>query len=265
MTESSRLATPLGHGQKGTVIGGADSSGCIMVKFEPHGATIEIRHDSLLRTPPILVGGFRAGDDVVFSHASLRDCSFPEQFIVQGAGGVGSSCNGTFAAVGHHNGKALYKKVGGEAIVYFAGGWKMNNNPDTRGWYYSVLDAEGARPPMGKWTLDGYDSTDAQPTPVLLARRGRMQSGQQGEVISQAPSQDNAGELLNVLFAGHDSPVCVATSELHRKCTSCGRPQVGVVYRGLPCLQQEQPQVHRAPSTGGFRPFERLRRCFFAE
>lgn len=91
----------------------------------------------------------------------------PRVYVVTGAGGVGSSCNGEYRRVGEHNQKPLYKKTNGDAIIFFNLRWKMNSIHDTRGWYYMAPDVSSATPPEGPWTTEQYDQDDADPAPVV--------------------------------------------------------------------------------------------------
>jgi hypothetical protein len=86
-------------------------------------------------------------------------------YIVSGAGGKGSSVNGCYKIVGMYNGKPKFKKVDGRAIIFFSRFWKINHCNNTGGWFYSINETAHAEPPVGTWTLHGYNSTDANPPP----------------------------------------------------------------------------------------------------
>ena len=55
-----------------------------------------------------------------------------------------------------HNGRPLFKKVGGDAIIFFAGFWKINHTDAFGGWVFGRSDAKGPRPPRGAWRHDGF-------------------------------------------------------------------------------------------------------------
>ncbi|CAJ1434805.1 unnamed protein product, partial [Effrenium voratum] len=88
---------------------------------------------------------------------------------VSGAGGVGDPVNGSYLPCGSHQGKVKYKKRNGEAIIYFHGKWKINDEDDTGGWYYSHPDAS-VSVPLGLWTTEGYAAQDAEPAPTVEFR-----------------------------------------------------------------------------------------------
>ena len=44
-----------------------------------------------------------------------------DALVVEGAGGVGSQCNGLYNLNGSFAGKPMFKKDGGSAIIYFSG------------------------------------------------------------------------------------------------------------------------------------------------
>jgi glutamine synthetase len=89
-------------------------------------------------------------------------------FIVAGAGGLGSATNGAYVAIGRFNGKLLYKKPDGSAIIYFRDKWKINDEDDTSGWLYSH-GSTGSEPPVGGWTTEGYNGGSADPPPKVQA------------------------------------------------------------------------------------------------
>ncbi|CAE7662322.1 Ufd4 [Symbiodinium pilosum] len=87
--------------------------------------------------------------------------------LVQGAGGVGDSCNGRYHIEGCFNGKPKFKKQGGSAIMYYAGRWKINHQDSTTGWYYCYPDCDVPTPPTGHWSTQGYSNGDADPAPTV--------------------------------------------------------------------------------------------------
>ena len=97
------------------------------------------------------------------------------KFVVSGAGGKGAPCNGTYAFSREHEGRPLYKKEGGAAIIYFKKDWKLNDHGSTQGWYYSCAsrgcgEALGTalnEPPTGQWSREGYNSPDVEPCPIV--------------------------------------------------------------------------------------------------
>ena len=52
--------------------------------------------------------------------------------LLQGAGGRGSVCNGTYQVSGRHNGKPLYVKDGDKCKIYFSDYWKISPSGSTR-------------------------------------------------------------------------------------------------------------------------------------
>lgn len=94
-------------------------------------------------------------------------------YVVSGAGGVGSPCNGEYRRVRELNDKPLYKKTGGDAIIYFKFRWKMNARDDTRGWYYMAPERSAATPPEGQWTTEAYSKDDANPAPVVSTYKAK--------------------------------------------------------------------------------------------
>jgi len=107
-------------------------------------------------------------------------------YVVHGAGGVGSSANGCYKRVGKLHEAGMYRIVGGQAIMFLTGGeWKINIRNETTGWYYSKVMQETSEkppaescheslppwsesmPPEGVWTTLGYGKTDAEPPPTV--------------------------------------------------------------------------------------------------
>ena len=87
--------------------------------------------------------------------------------MVSGAGGrCADTVNGTYTQERMHNGKPLYKKVGGKSIIYFAGKWKINDEGSTGGWYYSH-PSTASSVPTEQWTTEGYSGSDVLPPPSL--------------------------------------------------------------------------------------------------
>lgn len=95
--------------------------------------------------------------------------------VVSGAGGDGAICNGEYRKVGEHNDKPMYKKIGGNAIIYFDESWKINACIDTGGWYYFAPDSASATPPEGQWTTDP-SMKDANPPPLISTRKAATKS-----------------------------------------------------------------------------------------
>ena len=95
-----------------------------------------------------------------------RSSSTRAQLRVEGAGGVGCDCNGVYAIDGECNSRPKYKKVAGEAIIYFDNGWKMNDDDSILGWFYS-MDSRSSTPPVGRWTNEGYMGGDCLPCPFV--------------------------------------------------------------------------------------------------
>ena len=55
----------------------------------------------------------------------------PTSFVVQGAGGVGRRCNGTYMQQPGrgHNDRPTYSQVGGRGLIYWNNYWKMVRAP----------------------------------------------------------------------------------------------------------------------------------------
>jgi len=100
----------------------------------------------------------------------IRLCHAPEQepdFVVSGAGGKGCLVNGPYKRKWMRNEHPMYQKIGGTAIIYFQGFWKMHDCDDTERWYYAVKEAAGPEPPTGRWSCYGYSEGDAMPPPTV--------------------------------------------------------------------------------------------------
>lgn len=93
-------------------------------------------------------------------------------FVITGAGGVGAVVNGSYRQAGEHEGRPMYRQVGGESVLFFRGFWKLNDTTRTCVWRYSVPDATGEKPPTGPWTTYGYSLADAQPPPTVAEPSG---------------------------------------------------------------------------------------------
>lgn len=89
-----------------------------------------------------------------------------DALVVEGAGGVGSQCNGLYNLNRSFAGKPMFKKDGGSAIIYFSGCWKINYQDATDGWYYCYPNCEATTPPIGLWSTEGYGA-GADPPPTL--------------------------------------------------------------------------------------------------
>ena len=82
--------------------------------------------------------------------------------VVAGLAGVNgqhvdfAGCNGNYTEVRQFSDRPLYRKVGGDAIIYFRDYWKMNAVDAVGGWYFDVKAANGPLPPMGVWGQSGY-------------------------------------------------------------------------------------------------------------
>jgi len=60
--------------------------------------------------------------------------------------------------------------VDGNAIIYFSDMWKINDEDDTRGWYYSFPGFSESQPPQGSWTTQGYGGGDIDPPPTVMCQ-----------------------------------------------------------------------------------------------
>lgn len=132
---------------------GARAAALLRVRIDETGETLPLRAED------VVVLTNRGGGE---ESASL--CTV----VVSGAGGVGVNCNGGYVLDRQFKGKPVYKMVGSPAIIYFSGGmWKLNDHGSTSGWYYSIRTT--STPPIGQWTHEGYDSSDADPCPISFA------------------------------------------------------------------------------------------------
>ena len=145
-------------------------------------------------------------------------------YMVSGAGGVGSPCNGEYRRQGDMNEKPLYKKTGGSAIIYFQSRWKMNSTDSTRGWYYLGPDVPAATPPEGQWTTEGYSKDDANPAPVVSTYKAkssfldllkhRLGIADDGETPEKMPEAEVAPKM--------EEPLDASTSASTALDTDCG-------------------------------------------
>ena len=119
--------------------------------------------------------------------------------LLQGAGGRGSVCNGTYRVSGQHNGKPLYVKDGDKCKIYFSDYWKISSSGSTSGWIYGVDSRTGKGPyPPTSWRDDGYSSTDNRPFPTLQFLRHKSATGGAGE------SRFDDMPALKTFFGGID-------------------------------------------------------------
>lgn len=89
----------------------------------------------------------------------------PVRLIVSGADGkllngidCGILCNGEYVRSRVLNGKSVFKKVGGEAILYYSRFWKLNYTDATGAWCYGLKQQRSEtslEPPEGVWRCDG--------------------------------------------------------------------------------------------------------------
>ncbi|CAE6915871.1 nphp3 [Symbiodinium sp. CCMP2592] len=75
-------------------------------------------------------------------------------YIVSGAGGEGSWCNGEYSYARRNDGKPLFQQIGGECIIYHMNQWKITYENQTGNaymgsWYY--IAPGFPEPPLGKW------------------------------------------------------------------------------------------------------------------
>ncbi|CAE7357480.1 ppk15 [Symbiodinium natans] len=132
--------------------------------------------------------------------------------VVSGAGGDGSICNGEYRKVGDHNDKPMYKKIGGNAIIYFDESWKINACIDTGGWYYIAPDAASSTPPEGQWTTDP-SMKDAHPPPVISTRKAASKSGSFLDLLRHRLGWEGMGNVETDKPCASDAPEPNATAE----------------------------------------------------
>ena len=98
-------------------------------------------------------------------------------YRVEGAGGCGAAVNGWYERQGTSNDKPKYHQIGGTGIIYYYSNdrwtefndrWKLNDEDDEDGWYYSRAESSDT-PPEGQWTTEGFGGSGADPPPTLTA------------------------------------------------------------------------------------------------
>ncbi len=127
---------------------------------------------------------------------------------VEGAGGRGSACNGSYKVCGKHNGKPLYIMEGGgnenSPKIYFSGYWKISVSGSTSGWIYGVDSAAGRGPfPPTVWSDDGYGDSDNRPFPSLVFLC-------QSEVLPQGHTRFDDMPVLKTFFSDMDRHLSAA-------------------------------------------------------
>lgn len=99
------------------------------------------------------------------------DCNLQDfrVFVVSGAGGDGTDCNGEYRQVREHNGKRLYKMTGGDAIIYFhSGRWNMKSYEGAEYTWFQSDCMPAETPPEGQWFAT---RREASPPPVVSSRK----------------------------------------------------------------------------------------------
>ena len=109
--------------------------------------------------------------------------------------------NGWYERQGTSNDKPKYHQIGGTGIIYCRRNWKINNQDNEGGWYYSRAES-GGTPPEGQWTTEGYGGSDADPPPTLTAHSSMddgdsSASGLDIEIHLWISSQDKKSHILS--------------------------------------------------------------------
>jgi len=137
--------------------------------------TTEGYSDSDADPPPTLTA--HSSMDVQHPDAQPPSVEPPPFFVVRGAGL--SSVNGRYAHVGSHGGRPKYRKVDGEAILFFeAGVWRLNTEENTNQRCYDGVDRTAAFPPSDWETID----RDDHPAPTVSM--GTWQDLQVGDKVT---------------------------------------------------------------------------------
>lgn len=132
--------------------------------IEAHGTAVQ-REEESRRTAAI---GAETGHGGPAPRAeAIERLEPPLDILVQGAGGYGRAVNGRYRAQGQHNGRPLYRQIGGSSVMYyFPHMWRLNDEDSLSGWYYSREDT-ALLPPQGQWTTVGYQGRDVNPPPFI--------------------------------------------------------------------------------------------------
>eukprot|EP01043_Picozoa_sp_COSAG02_P007258 COSAG02_NODE_215_length_28614_cov_43.077047_7_plen_1563_part_00 len=141
-------------------------------------------------------------------------------FTVSGSGK--SRCNGPYRQEGSNDGKPMYKQVGGSGLIYFSSFWKLNDETNTHGWYYSVRGSTGDEPPTGQWTTHGYSGSDADPPPTVTRveqQVGETTSQPDGHWLTCPGSGHQAHPMARDVRGHHMCDIC-RTSGTHYRCQS---------------------------------------------
>lgn len=164
------------------------------------------------RVDPVLDGQRDTPQEMITQQAVVA-------IVVDGAGGVGSSTNGEYAAFCTYEGKPMFKKIDGDAIIYFDENWKINFQGDVAGWYYQAPSGslgwygDEDLPPACTWTLDGYEHADADPPPAISWKLEALSGEQQtkcGDISECVSATDVQAQMFQC-------PICL---EEHRQCDS---------------------------------------------
>ena len=103
-----------------------------------------------------------------------------------------SECNGSYTEVRRLSDRPLYRKVGGDAIIYFRDYWKMNTVDAVGGWFFDVKGAKGPLPPMGAWEQSGYPSERPAKQASKQGVGFRSRPGGSLPTLSWKPAGDDA-------------------------------------------------------------------------
>jgi hypothetical protein len=129
---------------------------------------------------PWTTHGYGSRDVLPAPHVHL--CR-PYIFTLTEAGGIAEDTNGEYRQVDILNDRPKYKQIDGTSIIYWVNGfWRINYRDCTAGWYYCVRSDE-PYPPEGQWTLEGYNSGNASPIPLVSRRELRPE-----DVLPPSPS-----------------------------------------------------------------------------
>ena len=98
--------------------------------------------------------------------------------------------NGRYAPDGFHGGKAKFKQVEGDSIIFFDGRWKMTDEDDTGGWIYESRQSNSPLPPS-EWEIavPGYGAAPS----LSLGTCRDLQEGDEVTTVQDDSEADWSG------------------------------------------------------------------------
>lgn len=108
-----------------------------------------------------------------------------KRFVVAGAGS--GSVNGRYACVGYANGRPLYRREQGGAVLFFEEKWKISQSSAARMWHYQH-PAPSEEPPTGPWALSSLGEVAAPAPSVFDEAEGQvLTSVELGVLVRRGP------------------------------------------------------------------------------